>query len=315
MEEVLIHKIDNQYLSNMPEDSGVLKFFSGSTLLYISETVNLRYKLSGLWLKKDEELTLGELFSKADRLEIIQTKSPLDALLEVKTILEKEKAEYNNRINSWKEYVYLAINPAEFPFVKITEYTEEEWFYIGPFRSRFFLVDIMELMNKMLKIPFCETQTSPCEKMDDGRCRGWCLLIKSESENESEENAEQTQLQKLDALLKEAFVHPDNGLLELVINEKEKYENELQFTKAEFLKPEIELLKHYKDWLIFLYKIKNLNFVTDTISVKNGQLVRYKKDGEEHLCPYIKIEYRLNELLALNKNLVDEARILYQERV
>ncbi len=315
MAEILIHEIDNQYLSKVSEESGLLSFFSGRTLLYVTEAINLKHKLKALWLIKDEDLTVGELFNNSNKLEIKETKSALSALLQVKTILEKEKPEYYRSLNFWKDYVYLAINPAEFPFVKISEYTEEEWFYIGPFRSRFFLVDIMELMSKLLKIPFCETQTSPCEKMDDGRCRGWCLLIKSELDKEAEENSGQTQLQKLDALLKEAFVHPDNGLLELVQNEKEKYDRDLEFSKAELLKPEIELLKRYKDWLIFLYKIKNLNYVTDTISVKNGQIVRYKDDGKEHLCPYIKIDYRPNELLAVNKNLVDEARILYQERV
>jgi len=315
MEKVLVQKVDSQYLNEIREEPGIVLFHAENELLFVTDTVNLKRTIQMLSALQDEDMEVRELFNKAETLQPQAYKTGTEALIRKRILLEKHEPEFNQRINLWKNYVYLALNPAEFPFVKITEYTDEEWFYIGPFRSRFFLTDIIELMSKLLKLPHCEVQFGPCEKYYDGRCRGWCDLIKAELIRDTEEDTEKPQLEKLDALLKEAFVHPDNGLLDMVIKEKTKYENDLQFIKADLLKPQIELLKRYKDWLIFLYKIKNLNYVTDSIGVKNGQIVKYKSDGKEFSNPYIKIPYRANEILAINKNMADEARILYQERI
>jgi excinuclease ABC subunit C len=315
MEKFSVQNLDSQQIGKLPEESGVIAFRQGEELLYAIETVNLCYTLARLHALKDDDSAIHDLFCQADAVYVQTTSSGTDAIIQKKLLLENAPAEALLPIHLWKDYAYLAINPAEFPFVKITEYTEEDWFYIGPFRSRFFLSDLMELMSRLLKLPDCEVKSGPCEKYNDERCRGWCLLIPAEARQNAEEKPEQPQLQKLDALLKEAYVHPDNALMDLIVKEKQKYEDGLEFAKAELLKPEIELLKRYREWLIFLYKIKNLNYETSWVSVKNGQLVMFKADGKEHSCPYINIPYRACEVLALNKNMLDEARILYLERV
>jgi excinuclease UvrABC nuclease subunit len=313
MEKLSLEQADNQWLNKVTEESGIIRFYAGEDLLYVREAVNLKKVMAGLKSQAENDITVAELFKKADGLSLEETETALEALLKTKAGLEKDKPEFNLSINTWKNYVYLAINPAEFPFVKISEYTEEDWFYLGPFRSRFFLVDMMELVQKLIKLPFCEVKSGPCEKLDNNLCRGWCELVMAEAKEAQEDFHSHPHLEKLDALLKEAYVHPDNGMLEMFEREKEKYDVNLQFAKADLLKPQIELLRHYKEWLIFLYKIKNLNVVTDKITVRNGQLIHYKIDGQEFDNPFLEIDYRQNEILALNKNLLDEARILYQE--
>ncbi|MFO7659552.1 MAG: hypothetical protein R6V77_01450 [Candidatus Cloacimonadaceae bacterium] len=311
----MVQKVDSQYLSEVGEKPGIVLFNSEIDLLYVTETVNLKRTIKQLENLKEEDAEVHELFNQAETLQPFAYKTGTDALIQKNLLLQKHNPEFNRRINLWKNYVYLALNPAEFPFVKITEYTDEEWFYIGPFRSRFFLIDQLDLMNKLLKLPYCEVKFGPCDKQFAGRCRGWCELIKTELAQDPEGEKSKPHLEKLDALLKEAFVHPDNSLLDMILAEKKKYDDDLQFAKADLLSPQIDILKRYKEWLIFLYKIKNLNYVTDKTAVKNGQLVKYKADGKEHSMPFHKIKYRANEVLALNKNLVDEARILYQERI
>ncbi len=315
MEKVLVQKVDSQYLSEVGEEPGIVLFNSETELLYVTETVNLKRTIKLLDTLKEEDAEVHALFNQAETLQPIACKTGTDAMIQKKLLQDKHNPQFNQRIQIWKNYVYLALNPAEFPFLKITEYTDEDWFYIGPFRSRFFLIDLLELMNKLLKLPYCEVKFGPCDKKFAGQCRGWCELIKAELAEEKDEATAKLNLQKLDALLKEAFVHADNSLLDLILQEKKKYEDDLQFAKADLLSPQIEILKRYKEWLIFLYKIKNLNYVTSKVGVRNGQLVSYKADGIEHSNPYLKINYRANEVLALNKNLVDEARILYQERI
>jgi excinuclease UvrABC nuclease subunit len=299
----------------MSEESGLIRFLKGDVLLYVEAALNLKQKFLKLSSLREDDYAIGELFRTADILLVEPTRSALEALKQVKVILESDRPEFNQSVNIWKGYVYLAINPAEYPFVKITEYTEEDWFYIGPFRSRFFLVDVIELISKLLKLPYCEGKTGPCEKLENEQCRGWCLLIKSEIQLESDKKTEQPNLEKLDALLKEAFVHPDNGLLEMLQNEKQKYFDNLEFAKADLLTDHIEFLKRYKDWLVFLYKCKLINVENEDLTIKNGQLNRFKIGKQEHYCPHIEIPYRKNEILALNKNLVDEAWIIYQEKL
>jgi len=310
MERILLHQQDSQWLSLVPEDCGVLSFYSADKLLYISNSVNMKGRIDHLWKKRNSDSIVKELFESSDNLDIKLTKTPLEALCKTKSLLSHQTPEYNSRITLWKDYVYLAVNPQEFPFIKITEYTEEEWFYLGPFRSRFFLMDLMELMNKLLKLPFCEVKEGPCEKLDNDRCQGWCISIYNELSQE--ENSEKPELLKLDALLKEAYIHADNGLLEMLDKEKAKYEDELQFEKGELLKPNIELLKKYKQWLIFLYQAKQLTYNTDLITVQNGQMIRCIVDEKEFTFPFQKIEYRKNEQLAHNKNMLEEAWILFK---
>lgn len=308
----MLYPNDSQSVEKLNEECGVLRFYNGNTLLYITETANLQQRFKGLMKLQELDENVRMLFNSADSLEVDVTSSLTEALIIKKATLDTKIPEYNTSINLWQKYVYLAINPAEFPFCKITEFTDEDWFYIGPFKSRFFLADLMELMMKLLKLPYCEVKSGPCEKLEDEQCRGWCTLIKRETENE--DNDDKPNLEKLDALLKEAFVHADNGLYEMVLKEKEKYHADLQFAKADLLTESIDLLKRYKQWLAFLYGIKSLTYDTPDLSVRNGQIIKYRYKGKEFDCPYIKTEYRGNELLAINKNMVDEAWIIYQER-
>lgn len=324
----MLYPNDSQCVDKLKEECGVLKFYKGNILLFISETGNLRKKFISLHKLKEIDENVGVLFKEADSMEALPTASLIDALIAKKSCLESTNPEYNSKIQLWQKYVYLAINPAEFPFCKITEFTDEDWFYIGPFKSRFFLVDFMELMMKLLKLPNCEVKTGPCEKLENNQCRGWCVLIKqlelakeidSVEQSNGEEADDSTESQnpnliKLDALLKEAYVHADNGLVEMVQNEKNKYEEDLQFARADLLTESIDLLKRYKQWLSFLYATKTLAYDTDKVNVKEGQIIKYRFQDKEIDCPIIKTEFRGNEKLAINKNMVDEAWILYQER-
>lgn len=308
-----MQNLDMKTLGSLPEENGVILVLKGEQPLFTTATVNIRHTVRVLHALKESNAEAEDLFRQAETLEYRSMESGTQALIQHRMLVDKGEPEFNQRIQLWKNYTYLAINPAEFPFVKISEYTDEDWFYIGPFRSRFFLVDLMELLQKLLKIPHCEVKSGPCEKRDEGKCRGWCVLIPSETKNLKDEKKEQSHLQKLDALLKEAYVHADNKLLDLLLQEKDKYENDLEFARADALSDDINLLKRYKEWLVFFYKIKNLNYINAKLSVKGGQLVHFKEDGKDYDSPFINIPYRPNELLALNKNLLDEARILYRE--
>ncbi len=309
METVKVARIDSDYLNTIPDEIGILQFYLKNMLLYVSKTPNLRKKLLYLWQMRRESPELEELFSRADTLRWERKERLLDALLYEKKLLLESEPEYNAKLPVWRNYVYLALNPAEFPFVKVTEFTSEDWIYVGPFHNRFFLKDVTELVGRILKLPDCEVSQGPCEKLDTGICRGWCVLISSATTNELTLD---NHLQKLDSLLKEAYLHPKNNLLELIRHEMAKYEDNLEFSKADLFKDRLEILGKYRQWLIFLYRAKELAFETDFLTVREGQVESFVLDGKHYSCPVVTIQYRENEKLAMNKNLADDAWILYR---
>lgn len=263
-------------------------------------------KLHGYWLSSREDRLLAELFEQAQTLEYLPMPDGMSALIQLKSFAMDHHPSFQHRIYPWEGYVYLALDSHRFPFVSIQQFSNDDWEYIGPFRSRFFLVDLLDSLSRIVKLPFCETGTFPCEKFDSGICRGWCLALSTTAETELEHD-----LDKLDALLKETFMHPQNGILELVQRERDAYFDQLEFAKADLLDDEIRLLAGYRDWLNFLYVAKDLSREEDGFSIQQGQLAQAVVNGRTYDFPIDRAEYRDNEKLAIPLSITDEMKIIY----
>lgn len=295
---------------------------SSSGVLYTGYCARLSAKMRQFKAQKEEDPLISELFNKAEYLDYEVADSGLAALALFKINLQHEAPEYQFRIHPFSHYVYLALDAYRFPFISIQETTNDDWQYLGPWRSRFFLVDIIDSLSRILKLPNCETGTYPCDKLDSGACRGWCMNL-VESPNEPSEDSEipaappteskspEHSLEKLDALLKEAFIHPNNGIYEMVQKERDAYFDDLEFAKADLLDDELRLLGKYRDWLNFLFVAKNLEYSDDTYEIREGQLISAKHKNKEYQFTSDSPPYRENETLALPLNKVDEMKVIY----
>lgn len=279
---------------------------AGDTPLYAGYTAQLGTKLKGLKQRAEEDPLLRELCERADTLDYQEFDHGIHALAGFKAYCQENTPEYQHRVHPWAAYVYLGLDSHRFPFISIQESTNDDWQYLGPFRSRFMLVDIIDSLSRILKLPYCETGTYPCDKFDRDVCRGWCLAIAPAEESKLEHD-----LNKLDALLKEAFIHPNNGIYEMVYGERENYFNNLEFAKADLLDDELELLKSYRDWLNFLYVAKSLSFQDDQYEIEAGQLKSAIVKGKTYHFPIDNPQYRENETLALPLAAVDEMKTIY----
>ena len=264
--------------------------------LYAGFSGNLGTKLRGVYQKAEDDALFGEMMERADTLEYESFPNAFEALVRYKVFLVHESPEYQFRIHWWSDYVYLAIDPLRFPFVSIQSHTNDDWQYLGPFRSRFFLVDVMDSISRILKLPFCETGNFPCEKFDKGVCRGWCLSLST-----AEESDNAKELDRLEPLLQEAYLHPNNGILEMISKEREKYFNDLEFAKADLLDDEINLLSKYRDWLNFLYLAKELTIENKGLSIQQGQLAMVEYNGHKYHFKTDIPEYRANEALEIGR--------------
>lgn len=303
-------RLDKNIDTAIEEISSGWCFFAlkkGAETLYCGFSANLPYRLKLIRQKGEDDKLYAELYAEADTLKYQFHHSAISALVQYKTSIQHTAPTYQQRVHIWDSYVYMGIDPLHFPFVTLDSHTNGEWFYLGPFRSRFFLADVMESVSRILKIPYCETDTYPCDKLERNLCKGYCLSLDDNPLGNPEAS-----LAKLDILLKEAYLHPNNGIIDMIQKERDRYFDDLEFEKADLLDDELDLLKRYRDWLSFFYVAKELSFEMPDLKVDNGQITWCVFEGKEYHFPKDLTQYRPNEVLALNLDRVDEARIIYE---
>ena len=306
MKKILLAEALQIKPASLSKGWGFFAFTRGEESLFASYSSIPLKRVLFLAKLSESERDWAELFEQADTIYYTENTSEIEALRQYKSYLQTHNPSLQSQLFPPRDYVYLALNAAVFPFVKITEHTTEDWLYLGPFRSRFFLADFIDSLSRILKTPYCETGTFPCDKFDRDLCRGWCLNLSVEEESEQARD-----LAKLEKLLFESYLTPSDTVLKLLKKQFDQYNRNLEFEKAELFKESIELHERYRNWLNFLIASKSLSFELPDYRVVAGQLAAARINDswqEFHTLPH---EHRPNEILAMDKALVDEAKVIY----
>lgn len=306
MNIVILAKNNTNQYDKLPKSWAFFALSGEDGYLLAGYTAYLKQRLQSLHAKATDDPVVQAMLDKATQLHWQAHPRAMDALIHYKCFLVEQHPEYQASLPPHASYAYLALDAYTFPFVTTTDSTQGDWLYVGPFRSRFFLADVMDTFARILKLPACDSNMRPCAKYDTGACRGWCLQLDKE-----EPGVDAPPLEKLETLLKETFIHPENGIREMIQAERDKYFNDLEFTKASLLDEELELLDKYRDWLKFLYVAKTLEHRQPDLEIKNGRIVSCTHNGRSYHFPVDNTPYRKNESLALDLNFVDESRIIY----
>ncbi len=284
----------------IPESSGVFIFSDSRKNLYIGKASNLKKTLDILLTKKLENKIIFKMISLTKTISYEKTSTLFDALVKEKICLNKEIPEFNQQIIPYEDYVYLGIDFNRVPYFNITENTQSNLYYIGPFRDRFFLFDLIDTFGTVFNFPACEDENYPCIRLKEKKCFGWCV----------EEN------RKIQKIIRESYLQPNEKLLNKIKKKQEKLFDNLQFEKAEILKKQKEKILKFYDFLKLFHVTKNLNTIFSenetTYEIKNGMLLKIIKDGKQTYFPEFNIEYRDNEYLAHEKNQYAERRIIFQ---
>ncbi|MEN6445743.1 MAG: hypothetical protein ABFC98_06830 [Candidatus Cloacimonas sp.] len=306
MNEIIINKNAKNQFDTLPKGWVFFLLSSEKEELYAGYSANLKAKIDFFSNKAKEGGIHQEMWNAAKTLQWISYPEAISALIHYKCHLAKNLPLYQYQIRPWAEYVYLALDSHRYPFITIQDNTNEDWLYLGPFRSRFFLIDVLDIFARMLKLPACETGEFPCEKKEINLCQGWCMALEGNTEKNTEYN-----LDKLESLFKEIFLVPENGILELIQQERNNYFNELEFEKASLLDEEIDLLNKYRKWLQFLIAAKHLEYDSEELKIQQGKITFCRMEGKSYNFPVDNTEFRINETLALNLDSVDESKIIY----
>jgi len=317
MDRILISELDKSGLASLPSGWGFFVLGAEGRYLAFSKSGNISRRIKELWQKRVEDRILGELFHQAEYLDYQVFSEPIRALIEEKIAYQEHGSELIADLSQWKSYVYLALDGFKHPFIKIEEQILDDWFYIGPFRSRFWLSDLTDTYARLLKLPQCPGRDYPCERLETGACKAYCMVLQAAEDElaadllHASKGKAHKELERHDRLLKETYARVENKVLDLIKRERDNYYDDLEFEKADLLDDEIRLLQKYRDWLAFLYVTKDLAFKEKHFEVEAGQIKSYNALGKHFSFPIDRMEYRDNEILALPKNIVDECHIVY----
>jgi len=291
-------EIDEQ---KIPSGIGIFTLFDADKILYINKTSSLDKSIRQLFKVAKDDKNIFQLISQTVEISYEEHLSLFTALVHQKKLKNNSYPEFNSMIKPYEQYVYLGINFDEPPFVKVVEDTQEHRFYIGPFKDRFFLFDLLDTMAELFQFPLCpDEKPYPCSRYKKNKCPGWCIKEKHETYSK--------------AIL--SYIIPNENLLSSKQKEYNKYFDDLQFKKAEKLKNKIQLIEKYFEYLKFINITKNLNLEFNenerNFLIKDGRLNEIVENGKKVEFPFVTVEFRDNEVLAFNKDQLADRWIIYK---
>ncbi|MBT4333199.1 MAG: hypothetical protein HOD64_07965 [Candidatus Cloacimonetes bacterium] len=288
----------------IPSGTGVFILSDDDRILYVNKTTNLNRSIHQLFKVAKDDKNIFQLISQTKKIEFEEHASIFAALVPQKKIVNTTHPEFNSMIKPFDKYVYLGFDFNEPPYIKVVEDTQQDRFYIGPFRDRFFLFDLLDAMAELFQFPLCpDEKPYPCERYKNDKCTGWCIKEKHETYQQAILN----------------YIIPTKELLSSKQKEYNDLFADLQFEKAEKLKNRIRLIDKYFGYLKFFIITKNLNveFAENnrTYTIKGGRISGIIENSKREEFPLVSVEFRENELLAFNKDQLAERWIVYNQLI
>lgn len=300
-------EIESVGTSLFPEGWGLIAFYKGDAPLYYLPSNRLRRMWVSINKERDEEhlqqTKLQPVLTEYDSIEIYQASDALESLIIEKRLLLQRTPEYQQFIRLYDNYSYLAIDLENPPFLSSKDDTAGDLFYLGCFNDSFVVRELIDQFNVYKQTPACTGSDYPCYLYDEKSCLGYC------KENEHH---------KLKRIIYENyFVINGDYLAKLEKSVQEDWDN-LQFEKAKKSEEELQFFREYYKQLKFYGTFKHFSGTIHQngkrYSIKQGVLESVTDGNVTETFSAINdyfSDYRLNELLAVPKNLYREMSILY----
>lgn len=287
-------------LNKIPETQGIFICNSNDAPIFFKITENLRKFVDIYLLMETEEANLLDLRRDTEYVDYTESQDLFFCLLEEKLFFDQHHPEYNNQIKVWKDYSYLSLQWDDVPYIKTSSDTLSSNIYLGPFRNSFFLQDLLDTFSDIYKLPACDDEIFPCDKMNINRCAGYCVFNQDDS---------------LKQILINFYLFPNIQILNDIRKKIEQYEEELNFQQSEIMTEQLKIIESYYRQLLFLYTSRFINYELDLnqlkVKISNGLISEIKLNNRT--LTYNKEDApRENELLVLNKDELDERWIIYR---
>lgn len=179
-------KIIQEQLKTIPKASGIYKFFDKSDkILYVGKAKNLYNRVSSYTRENSLSARISRMVFLANKVEIIQTESEVEALLLEHNLIKTLLPRFNILLRDDKTFSEILINNHKFP--QISKYrggkkgeTNSKNYYFGPFASGFDVTKTIEALRKIFLLRNCsdaefKSRKKPCLEYQIKKCLAPCV--------------------------------------------------------------------------------------------------------------------------------------------
>ncbi|MFO7896521.1 MAG: hypothetical protein R6U84_06295 [Candidatus Cloacimonadales bacterium] len=285
----------------LPTAPGYFYFAQQQQVMFVSYSSNLQRAITAYFSQNPEDKNIMQLVSLTDTIGYATSADLFGAFAQSRWLLASEQPEFNQMLQPYSDFAYLAVDFHNPPFFKMVENTQEEYFYLGPFENRFLVLDYLDLLNQLEKLPNCPPDKYPCQLLKSDDCVGSCL----------QDNPQKT------AMILQNYIFPNPELIQKWEARRQDLMDDLQFAAAELIRKQLRTLESYQQRLRFLFVSKDLNLDFEyeelAFQIKQGLISKIKRAGKEMDFPLRDLEFRSNEFLALEKDNLAEAYLIYRQ--
>ena len=172
-------------LRTLPEEPGVyLMKGENGEILYVGKSRSLKDRVRSYFQEtRVRSARISLLVSRVWDIEIIRTKSELDALILENTLIKRYRPKYNVLLRDDKTYPYLKFSWNDvFPRLTITRRVRNDGsLYFGPYPNPSAMKDTLRLIRRTFPLATCTiplekpTLDRPCVEYQIKRCLGPCV--------------------------------------------------------------------------------------------------------------------------------------------
>ena len=219
-------------LRTLPEEPGVylMKSETGE-VLYVGKSRSLKDRVRSYFQETRVRSTrIALLVSRVRDLEIIRTKTELDALILENTLIKRYRPRYNVLLRDDKTYPYLKFSWNDtYPRLTVTRRVRNDGsLYFGPYPNPSAMKDTLRLIRRTFPLATCTisldkpTLERPCVEYQIKRCLGPCV----------EGLTTETEYRQVAMGVRLFLQGKSNDLLYLLENEMKARAKNLEFEKA-----------------------------------------------------------------------------------
>lgn len=275
-----------QTLKLLPSLPGCYIYYDKSgEVIYVGKAKILKRRVMSYFNRKcHDSVKVNVLVSQIERLEYIITNTEVEALILESHLIKKHKPKYNILLKDDKKYPYFLITDEDFPRIQIVRkknINPEKGRYYGPYTDIRAMHATLDFLKKIFPLKQCKSykyQNRPCLYYHIGRCLAPCQnLVTSEEYKNLVHQAELFLSGK------------QTALMEQILEQMQKYSDELQFEKAARLRDSYNDLKKTLEKQKVVYENTKLNediisllsdegiFVIVILLIREGRLIDKKE--------------------------------------
>ncbi|CAO5674663.1 MAG: UvrABC system protein C [Holosporales bacterium] len=169
-------------IKTLSNDPGVYRMIDRhDTVLYVGKAKCLPKRLSAYTKPEKLPLRLQRMVAATVRMEIVVTKTEVEALLLENHLIKKFKPRYNILLKDDKSYPYILLTGDTYPRIqKHRGAKDPQHQYFGPFANTFAVDEAILNIQRIFKIRNCQdsvfnTRKRPCLQYHIKRCTGPCV--------------------------------------------------------------------------------------------------------------------------------------------